>query len=224
MMRITIRPIDHATSEADLEARVFQACFGNSARQLRDLYQPYSKHSLFLGCWTEAGRLAAAMRITMGSGGALRTLDDLQGSPWLLDPRVVLAGAAIDPGSTCDIATICVEPWAARSRGGIAIDCLCLGLFVLSARSAVRTWTAMLDDRVLSLLRMSGIDFELLPGAWSAPYLGSPATSPVYADVDRVVATMARDHAQRFATMTRLHVSGMESTDSIRGTGWPLAA
>lgn len=200
-MYVTVTPVDLATIEKILEANVFYRRFGNTASELVSAYRPYTSNSVFLSCWTQAHELVGTMRLTLGATGSLKTLDDLSGPPWSLDISSVLRHSGLNPRRCWDIVSIAVRPSAARSRGGAAADCLKRALYVWSVNSEVQAWTAMLDDRVLGYLRQEGIPLNPLPGAFSAPYMGSPQTTPVSIAVAGLAKRMALSAPRRHATL-----------------------
>lgn len=210
-MYVTATRADLAIVESRLEADIFRYRFGNSRTELAFAYRPYAENSVFLSCWTQSHSLAGTMRLTMGHNGPLKTLDDLGRPPWSLDPANVLRRAGLNPERCWDIATFSVQPWGGRSQGGNVAACLKRALYLWSALHNVQAWTAMVDDRVLRHLRGQGIPLRLLPGAFSAPYLGSPRTSPVFIAVGGLARRMER-------TAPRMHSAlilgrGLEDLD-----------
>lgn len=203
MMDITYRPVTEALEERALESAVFGEFFGNTAAQLQAEYGKYEPASIFLGCWDGAA-LLGCMRVTRVGTGSSKTLDDLAGPPWSVDVAETLAAARVNTLLTCDIATLSISPAARRGNGGRAADHLFAALFAWSRGAGIRYWTALLDDVVLGLLAAGGIEFQRLPATQSAPYLGSPATSPVYAVVDEVLAALVRSHPRRLAELAPL--------------------
>lgn len=213
-MYVTVRPVDRATMERGLEANTFQRWFGNTSTELVQAYDPYAANSVFLSCWSQSHELLGTMRLARGAAGALKTLDDLSGPPWSLDAARVLRRAGLDPSRCWDVVSIAVRPRSSRSRGGKAADCLKRALYVWSVMSNVQAWTAMLDDRVLGHLSDEGIPMKLLPGAFSAPYMGSPQTTPVFIALAGLDTALERSAPLRHAAL--ILGRGLEELD-LRG-------
>jgi hypothetical protein len=186
-----------------LEATVFGRWFGNSAEDLSAIYDANDSLTHFLVVRDASDTVVGAMRVIGGAFEANRTLTDLRQHPWMADVDNVCRLAQLDGDSTWDVATVAVvetPPENARSEVSRA---LYHGLFTLSLMSGVRAWTSMLDDRVLRILRSLGICFDLLPGLHSAPYLGSPSTSPVYAHLATLAPSVARQRPDAYDQLVR---------------------
>lgn len=222
-MYITAKPADVATIEKRLEANVFHRRFGNTQTELTLAYRRYVQNSVLVGCWSQSHELVGTMRLTMGNGGPLKTLDDMAGPPWTLDTTGVLRGAGLNPRRCWDIASIAVRPSGARSRGGNVADCLSRALYIWSLNSNVQAWTAMLDDRVRKHLWGEGIPVKPLPGGFSAPYMGSPQTTPVFITLEGLATAMELSAPSRHATL--ILGRGLEHLDlSALASSYPSPA
>ncbi|MGV1006285.1 MAG: hypothetical protein ACOYEV_16295 [Candidatus Nanopelagicales bacterium] len=193
---LTNNAIDDAPAEVALEARAFSHWYDNTAEELLTEFESYADCSRMLGCWTkDQSQLLGILRYTIGRQ---KTLDDLAGPPWHLEPAAVARRAGLDPRFTVDVATFAVDRTAA---GSPAADRLCFGLFQIAVGAQLQAITAMLDDRILQLLAKRGIQFQLLPGTWPAEYLGSPSTSPVYCRIDEMLVEMAQHFPDRLTAL-----------------------
>ena len=78
---------------------------------------------------------------------------------------------------------------------------------------------AILDHRVLRLLRALGVPIRPLPGQKPAKYFGSPSSTPCYVDVPETIATLSRltSHAATAVlTGSTLPQSALPDAESYR--------
>lgn len=163
----------------DCEAEVFLAWFGNTREQLAEEYGPYDDASVFIVLADEAGDALGACRLIVPGGRGLKTLDDLAGEPWLVDPQRSASAAGLDPSRTWDIATLGVRR-GLKATGLLAAAALYHGLILASQVNPFDSIVSVMDDSVRELLVSIGMITHVLPGAGSATYLGSPSSTPVY--------------------------------------------
>lgn len=163
----------------DCEAEVFLAWFGNTRAQLAEEYGPYDDASVFIVLADGAGDALGACRLIVPGGIGLKTLDDLAGAPWWVDPHRSARAAGLDPARTWDIATLGVRR-GLKAQGLLAAAALYHGLILASRVNPFDSIVSVMDDSVRDLLVGIGMITHVLPGARSASYLGSPASTPLY--------------------------------------------
>lgn len=210
---------DLLESARECEAEVFEQWFGNSRKQLEDEYRPYESSSFFVAVADASGQVLAAARAiyptpqptnactetnarTEVAGRGLKTLDDLSRPPWGVDAARSAAAAGIDPRTTGDVATLGVRG-GLRGSGVHLAAAVYHGLIVMARVNRVSSFTAILDERPRALLTSLGIVMHPLPGARTAPYLGSPASTPVYAHIGTMLDNQRRHLPDAHRLVTR---------------------
>ncbi len=178
-------------SARECEAEVFLRWYGNTREQLAQEYSRYDAHSSFLALADPDGHVLAAARLISPGPAGLKTLDDVSSPPWGVDGRRVAHAARMDLNSTWDVATIGVRRGA--PGGGVA-SALALyhGLVLVGRANHVSGFVAILDEKVRRLLNAVGLQFHPLPGTATGPYLGSTASTPVYAAYGPLLDTQRR--------------------------------
>jgi hypothetical protein len=165
----------------DVEARVFLEAFGNTPEVLEREYGPYADRSAFVTVVDDQdGRAVGVARLVLpDSTGEVKTLTDVAGPPWRLSPADSLRTAGLAGRPIVDVATLAVDPSHRRGAVGAEITlALCHGLYRWSIGHGAEGLVAILDDLVLRLLRVISVPMTVMPGATSAYYLGSPASTP----------------------------------------------
>ena len=179
---MTVRVKVAATAEERREARrieehVFGEAFGNTPEQLRSEYAPYEAASRFLLC-PGTGRAANGVaRLIEPSRARLKTLVDVEAAPWDVDGDATARAAGLDLDRTWDVATLAVLPHARQGEVSFALYTALLR--TMTAAGAL-SWTAIVDTKVLVLLRRVGVSVDALPGLRPAAYLGSASSVPVF--------------------------------------------
>ncbi|GMA86818.1 hypothetical protein GCM10025868_20680 [Angustibacter aerolatus] len=139
------------------------------------------------------GHVLGAMRLIAPGGAAgSKTLVDLAGPPWRVDAARAAAAAGLDPEGTWDIATLVTRASTTGSGTRLSLA-LVHGLVQVARVNAAASFTAVLDERVRRLLNGFGAVTRTLPGARTAPYLGSAASTPVYLDMPSTMDAQRRD-------------------------------
>ena len=170
-----------------VERVVFMETFGNTPELLTKEYAPYDEASIFL-CVVDHLRLvpAGTMRIVLPSEAGFKTVDDA--APVWGEPVSAMAartGIELDLGRTWDIATLAVAP---EYRGKATMGLVSMGLYqalaLATTRCGIEWLLAILDVPVFRMirwkLRMPMAGFK---GVTAQPYLGSPASMPVWCNV-----------------------------------------
>src|SRR5690606_26760377 len=111
------------------------------------------------------------------------------------------AAAGIDLSSTWEVATVGVrrKSGAHELRQSLA---LYHGLGAVQRANAMTTFVAVLDDRVRRLLTTVGLTTRPLPGTYSAPYLGSTSSTPVYAHCGPMLDQQRRNVPDAYRLVT----------------------
>lgn len=175
------------------EADVFLRWFGNTREQLDDEYAAYDHASVFIALARADDDVIGACRLIVPSPAGLKTLNDVAREPWCLDGERSARAAGVDPGNTWDVATLGVRA-GLGGAGMLAAAALYHGLIVASRVNKVQSIVIMIDEQVRTLLTSIAMFTHALPGASSAPYLGSPATTPVYGNCAQMLDTQRREN------------------------------
>jgi hypothetical protein len=172
---------DLLTSARDCEAEVFLQWFGNTREQLDEEYGPYEDSSIFLVLADRNDNVVGEVRLIAPGGRAgLKTLVDVGDEPWGVDGARAAAAVGIDLASTWEIATLGVR--GSSEAAGVQLSlALYHGLITVARVNRMSSFVAILDERVRRLLSSVGMLTRPLPGTATAPYLGSAASTPVYA-------------------------------------------
>lgn len=168
-------------SARSCEAEVFRDRYGNTREQLAEEYGDYEDSSVFLVLETRDSDVIGAVRLLAPGGRAgLKTLVDVGRDPWNLDGERAAAAVGLDLRSTWEIATLGVRRSTSADEIPLALA-LYHGLITVARVNRMSSFVAILDERVRRLLASVGLLTRPLPGAGPAPYLGSAASTPVYA-------------------------------------------
>ena len=201
----------HARDEASDLARhvervVFMETFGNTPELLAKEYEPYDEASIFFCVVDHLRRVpAGAMRVLLPSAAGFKTLDDAE--PVWGEPVTAMAartGIEIDLARTWDIATLAVAP---EYRGKATMGLVSMGLYqalaLATPRCGIDWLVAILDVPVFRMIRWKlRMPMAGFAGVTAQPYLGSPASMPVWcnvSDTERRIAASDPDlHALYF--------------------------
>jgi hypothetical protein len=169
-----------------VERDVFLESFGNTSDLLDKEYEPYEPASLFLCVLDQMRRLpAGVMRLVMPSEAGFKSLNDL-GPVWGTPAEELIerTGMGLDPSTTWDIATLAInEEYRGKATMGLVAMGLYQGLGLSTLACGTKWWIAILDLPVLRMIRWKlHVAFTGYKGAGPLPYLGSPASLPVWVD------------------------------------------
>jgi ribosomal protein S18 acetylase RimI-like enzyme len=180
--RVHLAGPDDAAALLSLQvaADVFLGAFGNSPDLLRAEYAP------LLPAMTHVVVLDSTTRTTVGSlilqaakAEDLKTVVDVARPPWSMPVDRTLGSLGLQPGARtgADLLLLAVRP--GYRRLGLAQLLMYAG-WMASLQRGVDRWTAILDDSLLyGMDLMTDGALRPIDGAVSAPYLGSPASTPV---------------------------------------------
>ena len=171
-----------------VEREVFYEFFQNTPELLAAEYGPYEDSTLFVCALDHRRHLpAGVIRLVLPSAAGLKSLDDVE-SVWGHRVGDVLerTGMSLETDRIWDVATLAVD---AEYRGRATDGLVSLGLYQavaqLALRCNVRWVVTILDLVVLKLIQeATSHAFEGFSGLEPLRYLDSPASLPVYSDLD----------------------------------------
>ncbi len=170
---------DELAAALDCEAAVFAGAYGNTREQLAQEYAPYEPASVFIGIYEPGGDAVGAIRLIRPSPLGLKTLHDVAAPPWSLDVPRMARAAGLDLDRTWDFTTL-GRRRGLRRLGSVVSAGLFHGLVQTCRANDIRSAVMMIDERVRGLLALAGMTGRTMPGAKTAPYLGSERCTPVY--------------------------------------------
>lgn len=171
-----------------VEREVFYEFFQNTPDLLAAEYGPYEDSTLFLCVLDHRRRLpAGVIRLVLPSAAGLKSLDDVE-AVWghRLGDVLERSGIGNATGRVWDVATLAVDAeYRGRATDGLVSLSLYQAVAQLALRCNVRWVVTILDLIVLNLIQdATSHAFEGLPGLDPLRYLDSPASLPVYCDLD----------------------------------------
>jgi hypothetical protein len=171
-----------------IERTVFADFFGNSPELLDTEYGPYEETTYFLCVLDQRRRLPAGMtRLILPSKAGFKSLADIE-SVWGQSLEAVCArsGVSFDASLIFDVATIAVDAeYRGQATNGLVSLALYQGVVQTAVQLDLRWFVTVLDLVVLDLIqRVTFRPFQQYAGLEPISYLESPASLPVYCDVD----------------------------------------
>lgn len=203
-----------------VEAQVFLEFFGNTPDLLDAEYGPYEAASLFLCVLDHRRRVpAGVIRIVTDSPAGFKSLGDIERA-WGADAEDVArrSGFSFPPHEVWDIATLAVSPdYRGESTSGLVSLALYQAVGTLAANHGIRSLVTILDLVVLDLIQTRiGRPFTPFVGLEPRNYLDSPASLPVFCDLD--------DHRARIGltdpAMHELLYEGTGLEAVVSGPAW----
>ncbi len=116
----------------------------------------------------------------------MKTLNDAGRPPWRIDGVRAARAVGIDPALAWDVATIGVGP-KLRGSGLLAAIAMYHGIVAATRANRLRWVVMLMDERARRLLTSLTCETFVLPGTWPGDYLGSPACTPLWADVNTMM-------------------------------------
>ncbi len=191
-LRLVFDPVgDTLTAARACEAEVFLRVYGNTLAELEFEYGPYEDASVFLVLTDPGGDVVAACRLITPSDAGLKTLNDAGREPWQVDGLRSAFAAKLDPWRTWDVATIGVRANVGAARM-FAAAALYHGVALAAHLNRILSIVMIMDERARRLLSAIGVMTQPLPGTHAAPYLGSPASTPIYGHLDQMADLQRR--------------------------------
>jgi hypothetical protein len=171
-----------------VEREVFYEFFNNTPELLEAEYGPYEASTLFVCMMDHRRRLpAGVIRLVLPSPTGLKSLADVE-PVWghRIDDVMERTNLRLEADSAWDIATLAVD---SEYRGRATDGLVSLGLYQavaqLALRCDVRWVVTILDLVVLDLIQEATSQaFQPFAGLEPIRYLDSPASLPVYCDLD----------------------------------------
>lgn len=182
------------------EAEVFLRTYGNTEADFAAEYSAYDHASRFIALTDGHGYVVGACRIILPSPVGLKTVNDVRRAPWSVDGSRAVRVAGADVAHAWDVATVAVRPQGNTTP--LASAALYHGLVMATRANGVRWITMMLDERARRLLAMAGFVPRPIPGTGPAPYLGSPATTPLVGDVAAMIDAQRRQNPDAYRLMS----------------------
>ena len=190
-----------------VERVVFMEAFGNTPELLAKEYAPYEGSSVFLCVMDHRrGLPAGTMRIVLPSAAGFKTIDDavpVWGEP--VGAMAARTGLDIDLARTWDIATLAVGPeYRGKATMGLVSIGLYQGLALATTRSGIEWLLAILDVPVFRMIRWKlRMPMAGFTNVVAQPYLGSPASMPVWCSVSDTERRLARSDPDMHALYFR---------------------
>ncbi len=196
-----------AAEARGLEAAVFQETFGNTRDMLDAEYAPFDDVSVFIVVLdNHRGKTAGMIRLTVDGHGTLKSMADIERDPWRVPLSDALGAAGLDdldPSQVLDVTTLAVDPeYRSGSTGGLVSMSLYAAVTQTAKAGGFRWLASILDVVVLDLINSVGYNgFKHYPGVEPLPYLDSPASVPVWADLVEHEPLMRRAEPDLAAVM-----------------------
>lgn len=166
------------------EAHIFLETYGNTVEEFEQEYGPYAEATGFMTILDSGGEAQATTRFIAPGPAGLKTINDVSRAPWGIDGLRSARAAGLDLERTWDIATIAVRRTA--SSGGLCAAALYHGIIAAAGANGVDTVVMIMDARARRLLSSAGLMTQVLPGTSEGEYLGSPRSTPLWADLRRM--------------------------------------
>jgi hypothetical protein len=177
-----------------VEREVFYEFFKNTPELLAAEYGPYDTSTLFVCVLDHLRRLpAGVIRLVLPSPAGLKSLGDVQ-SVWgeRVDDVLVRTNLTLDNDRVWDVATLAVDSeYRGKATDGLVSLALYQSVSQLALRCNVGWVVTILDLVVLNLIQQATSQaFEGFAGLEPRPYLDSPASLPVYCDLEAYYARL----------------------------------
>ena len=178
-----------------VEREVFGEFFANTPELLAEEYDPYESSSVFL-CVIDHRRLvpAGVSRMIRSSPAGLKSVADIA-RVWHQPPDEVVArtGSQLNVQRCWDVATLATTAdYRGKGSEGLVSLALYQAIIMSAMASGVPWLVAVMDLEVIDLLsERIGSPFSRFPGVEPASYLDSPASLPVYVDLEAYGARLA---------------------------------
>ncbi|MCL3817771.1 hypothetical protein [Aeromicrobium wangtongii] len=214
-LRFVFDPVgDELAAAKQCESDVFLEAYGNTSEEFDVEYGPYTDSTGFMVVMQDDGVAAAALRFIAPGPKGLKTLNDVSRPPWEVDGLRSARAAGVDPARTWDISTIAVRKGA--GRGGLCAGALYHGIVRAAYANDIDFIVMILDSHVRQLLSALGLHIHALPGTKTAEYLGSPSSTPLWANLNRGLEQQRQDNPDAY----RLIFQGIGLDGVTMPTDW----
>ena len=195
------------------ETEVFADRFGETREHLDDSFRGFEDATVFLALVDGAGEAVASARLIVSGPAGTKTEQYMAAAPWGIDAAGSMAAAGLDMRTTWDVATLSVRR-RSRESGALWTAGLCHGLFQVARANGVSATVALMDEVARQRLASVGISYRTLPGGFPAPIDGSPASTPVYADMQSMIDNQRRHLPEAYRLITLgVGLDGIELPD-----------
>lgn len=183
-----------AASARRVEQEVLGEAFGDDPAELERVYGPSEPLSVFVLVEDEPSGVAVGMvRVVVAprDAGDLPSVEGVARSRGC-SAAALVADAGVDPRAAADVAVLAVR---SRWRGDAAATVALFQALSAVLRQAQARWlVAVVDQGVLAhLQRLTCGVFSPWPGVPAGPFLGSPESVPVVADLPAWVERLRRE-------------------------------
>ncbi|MBM0123681.1 hypothetical protein [Pimelobacter simplex] len=166
------------------EADVFLETYGNTAEEMEREYGPYADATGFMTILDGDGEAVATARFIGPGPAGHKSLNDTARPPWGIDGRRSARSAGVDLDRTWDIATVAVRP--GQGRGGLCAAALYHGIVSAAYANDIEYVVMIMDAHARRLLTGLGLQTQVLPATSTGEYLGSEASTPLWANLHRM--------------------------------------
>lgn len=178
------------------EAQVFWETYGNTPQEFDIEYGPYQDSTGYMAVFQDDGEAVATARFIAPGPAGLKTLNDVSRPPWQVDGLRSARAAGVDPARTWDIATIAVRKGA--GRGGLCAGALYHGIVTAAFANGIEYIVMIMDSHARQLLIDLGMPTQGLPGTKTGEYLGSPSSTPLWANLHRMFERQRVDNPDAY--------------------------
>ena len=185
----------------DCEADVFFRAYGNTRDDFDEEYGPYEDSSAFIALSEPGGDVVAACRLIVPGEAGLKSLHDIARPPWSVDGNRSARAAGLVPAATLDIATVGVR--AGLGGAGLWAVALYHAIVVATRVNNMPYVVMIMDERARRLLTSIGCATQALPGTGPGPYLGSPASMPLWANVPNMMDRQRRENPDGYRLVSQ---------------------
>lgn len=187
---------DELAAALSCEADVFLEAYGNTPEEFDVEYGPYESSTGFMTVLQDDGTAVATARFIAPGPAGLKTLNDVGRPPWEVDGLRSARAAGVDPSRTWDVATIAVRPGA--GRGGLCAAALYHGIVTAAVANEIEYIVMIMDSHARDLLTALAMQTQGLPGTRTGEYLGSPSSTPLWANLHRMFERQRQDSPEAY--------------------------
>jgi hypothetical protein len=196
-LRFVLDPVGAELDAAlDCEAEVFLSTYGNTSEEFEREYDPYAADTGFMTVLDETGTALATTRFIAPGPAGLKTLNDTARAPWGVDGARSARAAGLDLDRTWDVATIAVR--RTPGSGALCSAALYHGIATAARANGIDSIVMIMDARARRLLSASGLQPNVLPGTGEGEYLGSPRSTPLWANLERMFDQQRRTDPEAY--------------------------
>lgn len=177
-----------------IERSVFEAAFGNDAKEMKQEYGPYENHSkFFITVDAEKRHPSGVVRVIEGTIDQTKTLQDLASIGHVTLEEVATQHHISPEDTVWDVGTLAVLPEYRAREGQVSVQ-LFRGMYVSARDSGIEHLVSVIDNKAhTKLVKVLGIPFQHLAHKKQPfSYLGSDESRAVYGYVPDFYKRMRR--------------------------------